>query len=271
MKKAIAYYRVSSSYQAENQSIDLQKNRIVKFVKENSEYEIVGERQDDGISGETIKSRPGFQEVLAQIKTGKIDVLLVYMIDRIGRFSSRKDRNYVIELLEESKTSVHSPYHGLFRYDNEKEFNELEGHLNDSRADNLWRAIRISEGHQAKRLKGRFSGGTTPYGIGWDKDKDKDKGEWYEVPAEVETLKFIFQKLSSGWGLARVRDYLNENPDDYPKRARLYKGKPSKLWNEAGIHYIVKNDFYFTGVIPLTKAAKDKGVESMDTGHKTFR
>jgi site-specific DNA recombinase len=265
MKNAIAYYRVSSAYQAETQSIDLQKNRIAKFVKKNGEYKIVGEFQDDGISGETIESRPGFKEVLAKIKTGNIDVLLVYMIDRVGRFSSRKDRNYVIELLEDSKTSVHSPYHGLFRYDNEKEFNQLEAHLNDSRADNLLRAIRISEGHQTKRLKGRFSGGTTPYGIGWNK---KDKGEWYEVPAEVETLKFIFQKLSSGWGLARVRDYLNENPDDYPKRERLYKGKPSKLWNEAGIHYIVKSDFYFTGVIPLTKAAKDKGVEPMDTGIK---
>jgi DNA invertase Pin-like site-specific DNA recombinase len=129
------------------------------------------EFQDDGISGESIDSRPGFQKALEEIEKGNVGVLLVYMIDRIGRFSSRRDRNLVVELLENTRTNVHSSYEGLFRWDNEKELNDLEGELNDSRLENVKRGKRIAEGHTSKRLKGRFSGGQVPYGIRWDKEE----------------------------------------------------------------------------------------------------
>ena len=66
---------------------------------------------------------PGFQKVLQAINNTETDVLLVYMIDRIGRFASRKDRNLVIEALEDNQVNVDSPYHGLFRWNNEKELN----------------------------------------------------------------------------------------------------------------------------------------------------
>jgi DNA invertase Pin-like site-specific DNA recombinase len=93
-KKAICYYRVSSKQQAEKQSIDLQKHSLKEFAEEKS-YDIIDGFKDDGISGESIKSRPDFQKTLETIKEGWVDVLLVYMIDRIGRFASRKDRNSV--------------------------------------------------------------------------------------------------------------------------------------------------------------------------------
>ena len=68
-----------------------------------------------------------FNYFLETIKEGGVDVLLVYMIDRIGRFADLKDRNYVIELLHYSRTDVDSPYDELFRWDNEKELYDLEG------------------------------------------------------------------------------------------------------------------------------------------------
>jgi site-specific DNA recombinase len=99
-KTAIAYYRVSSEKQRETQSITLQKIKLTSFAKDIG-YAIIKEFQDDGISGESISKRPGFQDCLEYLAEGKVDYLLVFMVDRLGRFADRKDGNRVIELLEE--------------------------------------------------------------------------------------------------------------------------------------------------------------------------
>jgi len=262
--KAIAYYRVSSEQQRQKQSIELQKIRLNKHSIEKN-YEVVAEFQDDGISGEGIDSRPGFLNALDMIKQDEIDVFLVYMIDRIGRFKNRKDRNRVIELLEESHTSVDSPYDDFFRYDNEDDLNDLEKLLNESRRDNVKRGIRISEGHMANRLNGKFSGGQVPYGLCYI-----DRIGFQIVQSELDTLKEIFKKISTGWGLNRTRDFLNLYLDRFPKRARKYKGKPVKEWSAIHIRGLVHNDFYYTGIIQLTPDSEKKGVQAIDTKIKLF-
>ena len=273
-KKAICYYRVSSEQQAMKQSINMQKLRLKKFADEKG-YEIVAEFEDEAISGESIELRPGFKETLATIEEGGVDVLLVFMIDRIGRFAVRKDRNRVIELLESSHTNVDSPYHGLFRWDNEKELNDLEGALNESRLDNKMRAIRISEGHLAVREDGGFSGGRVPYGLRYNK---KNK-EFSEHPKEVATLKVIFSKLRSGWGIWRTAEFLSQNLKKYPlpKMKRTYRKdhplrgikrgdpKPADAWNAATVRSFAHRDFYFTGIIEPSPAAAKKGQPPVDT------
>ena len=193
--KAISYCRVSSKAQQEKESIEIQKLELKELIGK-YDYKVLGEFQDDGISGEEIAKRPGFKEALERIGKGDVDVLLVFMIDRIGRFKSRRDRNTVIELLEEQKTNVHSLYDlsledRLFRYDNEEAMNDLESELNASRRENVLRGIRIAKGHRNKRLKGRFSGGTVPYGIRWD----KEIGKFLVDEKERQTLEEIFNCL----------------------------------------------------------------------------
>jgi site-specific DNA recombinase len=168
--KAILYYRVSSQHQQERQSISMQKTRLHKFAREKG-YKIVAEYQDDGISGEDIDRRPGFQEVLETIQNDSADVLLVYMVDRIGRFKKRKDRHYITQLLEDNQVSVDSPYHGFYDCKSEEDLNKLEADLVESRRDNKMHGIRISEGHMEVRRRGGFSGGQMPYGYKYDKKK----------------------------------------------------------------------------------------------------
>ena len=279
-QKAICYYRVSSEHQKKKQSINLQKTRLKEFAEEKG-YKIVGDGfEDDGISGESIESRSGFQDTLATIEQGGVDVLLVYMIDRIGRFAARTDRNDVIELLEKSHTNVDSPYHGLFRWDNEKELNDLEGALNESRLENKMRAIRISEGHLEARRNGGFSGGRPPYGLRYDKKNKK----FHPHLKEYATLKVIFSKLRGGWGVWRTADFLSQDLKKYPlpdtkKTYRKDKPtlgikrgdpKPAVAWNPATLRSFVAKDFYFTGIIVPTPASAKKGQLPVDTKNRLF-
>jgi len=259
--KAIAYYRVSSQSQQEKESIDLQKNTHQDFIKAKG-YDVVAEFEDDGISGEEISKRPGFRNALERLKKGDVDVMVVYLVDRIGRFKRRKDRNHVIELLEETQTHVHlSEDDVIFHWDNEKELNDLEYELNASRRENVIRGKRIHKAHTAKRLKGYYSGGLLPYGVKFDRTRKA----FYKIPKEMDTLQIIFEKLSGGWGLHRVRDFLNANPELYPKRVRKFRGKPVTKWSAEHIRLLVLNDFYFTGIVPRTPKSIKKGIPPIDT------
>src|SRR5207248_7454082 len=63
----------------------------------------VEDRYDDGgISGGTLE-RPALKRLLADVKAGKIDVVLVYKIDRLSR--SMLDFLKLIELFERHKTT----------------------------------------------------------------------------------------------------------------------------------------------------------------------
>lgn len=92
MKKAGLYIRVSTLEQAqEGYSIGAQKERLIAFCKAH-DWAIADIYVDGGYTGANL-DRPGMQKLISEI--GKMDVVLVYKLDRISR--SQKDTLYLIE------------------------------------------------------------------------------------------------------------------------------------------------------------------------------
>jgi len=73
------YARVSK----EEQNIETQLVALRDYCQRNS-FEIVKEYLDNGISGAT-DNRPSFNALLSDMRTGNINCVLVYKLDRIGR------------------------------------------------------------------------------------------------------------------------------------------------------------------------------------------
>lgn len=90
--KAI-YVRVSTDIQVDGYSIDAQIELVEAYLKskEWNEYYIYN---DPGYSGKDL-NRPKIQEMMQDIRDGKIDCVLVYKLDRLSR--SQKDTLYLIE------------------------------------------------------------------------------------------------------------------------------------------------------------------------------
>lgn len=83
--KAIAYIRVSTQDQVnEGVSLDNQRQRIETYCQYKG-FDLVGFVADEGISGGKNKARPGFIELLNQIESGDIDVIVLYSLERISR------------------------------------------------------------------------------------------------------------------------------------------------------------------------------------------
>lgn len=97
-KIAGIYIRVSTEDQArEGFSLAEQKEKLVQLCKF-KEYEVFKVYKDAGISAKDMKNRPAFQEMLADMKSGKINYIVAYKLDRVTR--SVRDLEELIAQLE---------------------------------------------------------------------------------------------------------------------------------------------------------------------------
>ncbi|MEW6351583.1 MAG: recombinase family protein [Thermodesulfobacteriota bacterium] len=104
--KAVGYIRVSTEEQArEGISLDMQRVKIHTYV-ELEELEFVDIIEDAGISGYSIKGRPGVQRVLQLIRGRKIDALVIFKLDRLAR--NTVESSAIATLCQENEISLHS-------------------------------------------------------------------------------------------------------------------------------------------------------------------
>lgn len=87
------YPRVSGHEQEENYSIPEQIDRMKKYC-ESRDWMVYKIYTDSGFSGGNL-DRPGLQEMLKDVENGKLDMVLVYKLDRLSR--SQKETLYLIE------------------------------------------------------------------------------------------------------------------------------------------------------------------------------
>lgn len=87
------YPRVSGHEQEDNYSIPEQIERMKKYC-ESRDWMVYKIYTDSGFSGSSLE-RPGLQELLKDVENGKLDMVLVYKLDRLSR--SQKDTLYLIE------------------------------------------------------------------------------------------------------------------------------------------------------------------------------
>ena len=101
-KVAGIYIRVSTEYQArEGFSLGEQKEKLLQLCKF-KEYEVFKVYEDAGISAKDMAHRPAFQEMLADMKKGKINYIVAYKLDRVTR--SVRDLEELIAVLEKHNT-----------------------------------------------------------------------------------------------------------------------------------------------------------------------
>lgn len=87
------YPRVSGHEQEDNYSIPEQIERMKKYC-EARDWLVYKIYTDSGFSGSNM-DRPGLQDMIKDCKAGKVDMVLVYKLDRLSR--SQKDTLYLIE------------------------------------------------------------------------------------------------------------------------------------------------------------------------------
>jgi site-specific DNA recombinase len=84
--RAGIYTRVSSEEQVDGFSLDAQRRAVLEFCASKC-WQVAEEYVDEGKSarGDELSRRPGFQQMMDDVKAGRLDVVVVHKLDRFAR------------------------------------------------------------------------------------------------------------------------------------------------------------------------------------------
>ena len=163
--RCAVYTRKSSEEGLEQvfNSLDAQREACIAYIASQASlgWRLVPEHYDDGgISGGTLE-RPGIQRLLQQIKDGKIDVIVVYKIDRLTR--SLTDFAKLVEVFDGHSVSFVSVTQ-QFNTTTSMGRLTLNVLLSFAQFEREVTAERIRDKIAASKLKGMWMGGRIPLG-----------------------------------------------------------------------------------------------------------
>jgi len=203
-KQCAIYTRVSTDIQAEKEfsSCESQEQKIRSFVNSQNNWQVFRVYSDAGYTGANT-NRPALQELLSDLKKEKIDIVLVYKIDRLTR--SPKDFYQLIEFFEQAKIDFISITE---RFDTSTPAGRLLRNIMLTFAQ--FERELISERTKDKMLerakKGMWNGGVPPFGY------KRENKKLVLCPKEAEIIKSIFEKYIETKSLAKVYQFLkNQN------------------------------------------------------------
>ena len=99
------YPRVSTEDQSRyGHSLDEQEESMIALCQY-KKYEIYKIYREEGVSAKSM-NRPKFQEMIEDLKSGKINKIIVYKLDRLTR--SIQDLESICKLIEETGTGLES-------------------------------------------------------------------------------------------------------------------------------------------------------------------
>ena len=84
-KRVAAYARVSTEQEEQANSYEAQIDYYTKHIKAKAEWDFAGIYTDEGISATSTKKRDGFNRMIADALSGKIDLILTKSVSRFAR------------------------------------------------------------------------------------------------------------------------------------------------------------------------------------------
>lgn len=187
------YARVSSEEQRERKTIASQLDSLPSF-RESQGWADTDRYIDDGHSGETIEDRPEFMRLMADMKAGKLDVVLSIDYDRITRSQSDETRGKISDWFRKHDVYWASPSTGLrdFSDPSQRVVMGVEGTMSANEKAKFLKRTARGKRHWAKQ--GAFRAGIDPYGLRWVRAPEGERGGCYEIrDDEAKVVRRMFE------------------------------------------------------------------------------
>ena len=246
---------VAGASKAESNSISNQKELIRDFLKDKEDIVVVSERVDDGYSGSSFE-RPGFQQMLEDIRRGVVDCVVVKDLSRFGR--EYIDTGRYIERLFPALgvrfIAVNDHYDSL-RGDGQGDeilvpFKNL---INDAYCRDI--SVKIRSHLEVKRRNGEFIGAFAPYGY----QKDGEDRHRLVVDAYAAgVVRDIFRMKLHGMSQDAIAGKLNRDgilsPMEYKNSRGInfrtaFRVKAASGWSPVAVRRILENEVYIGNLV----------------------
>lgn len=242
-RRVAAYARVSTGTEEQATSFDTQVQEWTEKITSNPEWELVKVYSDQGKSGTSIKKRAGFQEMIRDAQDGKIDLILIKSISRLGR-----NTLLVIQTIRELKAMNVEMWFDKEHLSSFEPKSEFIFSILSSIAQEESRNIseNIIWSNRIKMSKGIPLVCTSRF-LGYDKNEKGDRLVINE--AEAEVVRSIFDMYDSGMGCLKIANELQK------RGIKTAAGNPK--WCTSTVTGILKNEKYVGDLLQQKKITVD--------------
>ena len=234
------YTRVSTEHGLDQEfnSLDAQYDAASAYIKSQAHagWTLIRSRYDDGGYSGGSTDRPDLQRLLDDIRSRKIDVIVVYKVDRLTR--SLADFAKLVELFDA---------HGVSFVSVTQQFNTttsmgrltLNVLLSFAQFEREVTSERIRDKIAASKRKGLWVGGPLPLGY------QMQDGKVAVVEDEAERVRLIFRRyLELGGVNALVRDLRERNIRSKIRLLATGSTRGGVLFGRGSLFYLLRNRFY---------------------------
>jgi hypothetical protein len=183
------------------------------------------------VSGETISERPVMMELLQEIETGNIDMVVVIEPQRLSR-GSFGDIDKIVNTFKYTNTKIATP---TKTYDLNNKFDRKYFEQELLRGNDYLEYVKeiLVRGRKQSVEEGLYIGSVAPYG--YDKKKLAKKGYTLVPNADAESVKYIFEQFVGGLGTTNLAKHLIEIG---------IKSQTGKQWTPAMTRNILMSKLY---------------------------
>lgn len=228
-KRVAAYARVSTDMEDQKNSLETQKAEYIKRIKENPEWEFVELYFDEGITGTNTKKRDGFNRMIKDALSGKIDLILVKSISRFARNTvdciatkrSLQDKGVEIFFEKENISSLDSSSETM-----------LTIYASFAQEESRQISTNVTWGIRSKMRQGSYNGYSKRI-LGYKRDEE---GNLVIDEEGKKAVLRIFEMFVDGYSYREIINYLKIN--------NIKNAKGECKWDVGGIHRILTNEKY---------------------------
>ena len=231
----------------EYNTLDAQRDAGENYIKsqQHEGWNILPKHYDDGGFTGGNMDRPALKELIEDIKAGKIDVVVVYKIDRLSR--SLTDFAQMVDVFDNHNVSFVSVTQHFNTKDSMGRLT-LNILLSFAQFEREVIGERIRDKFAASKKKGIFMGGALPLGYN-SVDRKLEI-----VPEEAELVRHIFKRYVEIKSISQLINELDLNGH----RTKMYKSGTGKIrggrkFNRQYIYRMLNNPLYLGQIVHKDK------------------
>lgn len=228
--KVAAYCRVSTDFEEQESSYEVQVSHYTDFITGNSAWEFAGIYADDGISATSMKKRDSFNRMIEDALDGKIDRILTKSISRFSR--NTVDCLVTVRKLKQKGISVYFEKEDIDTKTEEGEFIlTIRASLAQQESESISKNTKLGVNYRFQRGQimvnhKRFLGYT----------REEKNGPLVIVPEEAKIVRRIYREYLEGKTARMIAAELESEG--------VLNGAGSTHWWDTNIFQILSNEKY---------------------------
>lgn len=237
-----------------SESVENQKNMLIEYALSH-DFNIYDVYIDDDFRGFD-PTRPGFNRIINDAATGKIDIILCKSQSRFTRDMEMVERYIHGYFVEWGIRFISLTDNADTANEGNKKSRQINGLTNEWYSEDL--SNNVKRVFRYKQENGLFIGAWAPYGY---KKDPKEHNKLIIDPEAASVVREIFRLSIDGYGVQSIADILTKRgvltPSEYKQKQNLnvhYK-KKYKEWSDNSVRMILNNPTY-TGDLTQHKHKK---------------